>query len=303
MSSCAETPSPPQVTGCAVVLVVSPPTAAHGRRVPRATPRRSGISECVHTRRARWMSLCTSIDRILRVGPPFSTTTENPRAVIVVSARVAVCVVMLRAVLRASRWCVTRNRIAPLMRLVRVSSVSTTHAASRSRASCASRTPCTRESAGAPSMTMSENTPLRSKRSAHQLLRLPLCGRMTTNRSPTLAHGAGARVRRASIHATHPPLWSTPVTTCCRSAVLPEPSDPTTSVMRPRWSPPPRAASSGAMRVVHGAPAVRPPATTAWSWLRRAVSAGGAAGWSGVGRARAAVFMGYRIKTESKGNG
>ena len=262
MSSPAETPSPPQVTGALTTPSGLPPTAAQGRRVPRATPRRSGISESVHTRRAMTMSLFTSIDRTFRLGPPFSTITANPRRATAVAPSLGVpslgvpslgvpslgvpaasCTpggapyggaadggaadggaprrrALRGGAVRASacgwRWAhgSRRSRMAPLTRLGGASVVvSTTHAASRSRASWARRTPCTRESGGAPSSTTRAKTPLRSSRSAHQALRRLSRGRTMTSRSPNPAKGAGASVRPASIHATQPPVRRTRATT------------------------------------------------------------------------------------------
>jgi hypothetical protein len=81
-------------------------------------------------------------------------------------------------------------------------------------------------------------------------------------RSPSPARSCGASVRVASIHATHPPSVSTRATSCRTSDVLPAPIGPTTSVTRPRGTPPPSAASSSRTPVGHAGPAPRPPATT-----------------------------------------
>lgn len=156
----------------------------------------------------------------------------------------------------------TCKRTAPPRRLPCVPSRSTTNAASRSRASCDNRTPRVRDNTGAPSSTTSANTPPRNNKSAHHAPRVWSCGRTMMSRSPNPARSCGASVRVASTHATHPPSASTRATSCRTSDVLPAPSGPTTSVTRPRGTPPPKAASSSATPVGHAGPAPRPPATT-----------------------------------------
>lgn len=130
--------------------------------------------------------------------------------------------------------------------------VSTTHAASCSRASWLRRMPCMRESGGAPSITTMLNTALRNRRSAARAILCNECGRMTTKRQPSSAHGAGARVRLASIHATQAPVASMWLTTPCMMVVLPAARGPLISVMRPRGIPPPRVLSSSGMPTGHG---------------------------------------------------
>ncbi len=114
-------------------------------------------------------------------------------------------------------------------------------------------------------MTTSANTPLRSNRSAVHALRVVSGGRITTKRDPSAAHGAGASVRVASIHATHAPVCSTCATNRRSNAVLPTARGPLISVTRPRGMPPPSARSNRASPVLHGPLACRPLATTACS--------------------------------------
>jgi len=179
--------------------------------------------------------------------------------------------------------------LPPAQPLPRSPSPATTSAASASRASRVSRTATDRVSGGAPSSTTSSNAPLRSSTSAHQGARPGSVGRTTQSRSsssppPTTpprphpsasgAQSRGASVRPASTYATHPPPATVRDTSCRSSVVRPLPNRPTTSVSRPRGSPPPGSASSSGERPVGtpGAPA-RAPSTTSASWRRSSVSA------------------------------
>ena len=129
---------------------------------------------------------------------------------------------------------------------MRSSSFTTTSAALDSRANLVRRTAMARESGGAESMTTREKALQRRRTSAHQAARAASVGRtiQTPSCAPRWAQSRGASVRAASMYATHPDCSTVASTICLRRVVLPLPRPPTTSVSRPRGSPPPRSAAS-----------------------------------------------------------
>ena len=152
------------------------------------------------------------------------------------------------AILSRCRRRLTRNRTAPPSR-VAPAAPTMTNAAFDSRASPVSRTATACEIGGAESRTTSENALLRSNTSAHHAA-FPASGGRTIHNfmSPNSDQSRGASVRDASMYAIHSPR-STAASTTCRSSVS-FPLAPTTSVSRPRGSPPDaRALSSPATPV------------------------------------------------------
>jgi hypothetical protein len=156
---------------------------------------------------------------------------------------------------RADRIRFTRNRTAPAMGPPPLplplapcgsSSPITTSAALDSRASLVRRTAMLRESGGAESITTSENAPQRRRTSAHHAARAGSVGRTIhiPSCTPRCAQSRGARVRVASMYATHPPCSTTASAMRRRRVVFPLPRVPTISVSRPRGSPPPCSAPS-----------------------------------------------------------
>ena len=120
-------------------------------------------------------------------------------------------------------------------------------AAPDSRASLVRRTATPRDTTGAESITTSAKAPHRNSTSAHHAARDGSRGRIIHNPSPPprCAQSRGASVRVASMYATHP--WLSVRSTICRSRVaFPLPRAPTTSVNRPRGSPPPASLASSA---------------------------------------------------------
>jgi hypothetical protein len=112
-----------------------------------------------------------------------------------------------------------------------------------------------REIGGAESSTTREKAALRSNTSAHHAARAGSGGRTihTPSLCPKCAQSRGASVREASMYATHSPRSTADSTTWRSSVSLPV--APTTSVSRPRGSPPDASARSSASNPV-GSPAV-----------------------------------------------
>ena len=139
------------------------------------------------------------------------------------------------AILSRCRRRLTRNRTAPPSR-VAPAAPTMTKAAFDSRASPVSRTATACEIGGAESRTTSENALLLSKTSAHQSAFPASRGRTIHSPSPNSAQSRGASVRDASMYAIQSPRPTAASTTCRSSVSLP--LAPTTSVSRPRGSPP-----------------------------------------------------------------
>jgi hypothetical protein len=137
----------------------------------------------------------------------------------------------------------TRNRTAPPSRVAPLAAT-VTNAALDSRASPVSRTATAREIGGAESSTTSENAALRSSTSAHHAAFAASGGRTirTPSMWPRCAQSRGARVRDASMYATHSPRSRAASTTPRINVSFPV--APMTSVRRPRGSPPDASALS-----------------------------------------------------------
>ena len=186
----------------------------------------------------------------------------------------------------------TRNRTAPPSCVALPGVPLTSSAALRSRASPIRRTDTAREMAGAPSSTTSAKAPLRSSTSAHQAPRSALAGRTITSCAawsipphacaPPVPRAArvigaavqsrGSSVRDASTTATLAPSAIARATSRRRIVVTPLPATPTSSLNRPRGSPPAiRRASSPGIPVGSPGAAGRSGATTVAScWRSRA---------------------------------
>ena len=203
---------------------------------------------------------------------------------------------------RADRIRFTRNRTAPAMEPpppppplppapCDSSSPITTSAALDSRASLVRRTAMLRESGGAESITTRENAPQRRRTSAHQAARAGSVGRTIhiPSCTPRCAQSRGARVRVASMYATHPPCSTTASAMRRRRVVFPLPRVPTISVSRPRGSPPPCSAPSSS------AIPVTSPGT---SW-----AGGGSSARSSAAEIDMALVEGERRRTSTVGGG
>ena len=157
----------------------------------------------------------------------------------------------------------TRSRTAPPSREPPLSrrfssSPATTSAAPVSRASRVKRTATAEDSGGAESMMTRANAPHRSRTSAHHAARAASRGRTIHNPSPSLkcAQSRGASVRVASMYATQPDRPSVSSTSRRSSVAIPLPRAPTTSVSRPRGSPPPPSTASSSWSPVGSAEAI-----------------------------------------------
>ncbi len=148
-----------------------------------------------------------------------------------------------------------------------------------------------RGSWGAPSRRTRPKAPLRRRTSAHQGPRPGSAGR-TTRRgpSPRGAQSPGWRVRAASTQATPSPRARAAWTRRRARVVLPAPRGPTTSVSRPRGSPPPRAASRSPSPVGRASAAAGGGATTRARRARRGEGMDGFGCYGG----KYLLFMGLR---------
>lgn len=202
-----------------------------------------------------------------------------------------------RAASTSARTRSTRSRTAPPNCVACPGAPLTTNAASRSRASPMRRTAIARDIAGAPSSTTRAKAPLRRRTSAHQAPRAASVGRTTTSRdasratpqaaappvrscasgttrvSAVLSQSRGSRVHAASTIATEAPCATVAATRRRSTVVRPLPAAPTSSVRRPRGSPPARSrASSAGIPVGRPGAAGRSGAAIAASCWRRSAS-------------------------------
>lgn len=111
--------------------------------------------------------------------------------------------------------------------------------------------------------------PLRSSTSAHHAPRPGSRGRTTRRKAQSSdAQSDGSRVREASMQATPCPRDRAAPTRLRTTVAVPAPSDPMSSVRRPRGRPPPSASSSAARPVGSASAATGGGAMTCSSWER-----------------------------------
>src|SRR3954471_4614426 len=197
----------------------------------------------------------------------------------------------------------TCRRVAPLSRDAS-DAPTTTNAAFDSRARPVSRTAMAREIGGAESRTTSENAALRSSTSAHHAARDGSGGlTMHTPVTPDkCAQSRAASVRDASMYATQSPRSTAAFTISRTSVSLPD--VPTTSVNRPRGSPPTASAASNAAMPVDNPESA---GSGAGSAARNACSvaavlmaASGIAGTRNFSAAATAVISGKRLQKRDR---
>jgi hypothetical protein len=156
-----------------------------------------------------------------------------------------------------------------------------------------SRANTSRVSGGAPSSTTNPKAPLRRMMSAHHALRGGVGGRRihAPSCAAKAAQSAGAKVPLASITAVHVPVPKACATHCHTNDVAPLPGVATTSVSRPRGSPPPlSAASSAAIPVGNVALPTCGRATTVANAARNATNCEDGAA-DGARSGRAAIYL------------